>query len=137
MLTVHHTETVNLNIINPLSDHRWDDLVARDPRASAFHQRGWLEALSRTYGYEPFVLTSATAGTRLNDGILLCRVSSWLTGTRFVSLPFADHCEPLLNEGGEPLEFMNWLRAESDRRQLGYVELRPLLASGCGLWLAT
>ncbi len=127
--SVRHAETVNINIINPLSDKRWDDLVARHPRASAFHQRGWLEALARTYGYEPFVLTSASAGQPLSDGIVLCRVSSWITGTRLVSLPFADHCEPLLNGGREPIEFMSWLRAECDRRRWRYVECRPL--PGC------
>jgi len=119
---------VNLNIINPLSDHRWDDLVARHPRASAFHQRGWLEALARTYHYKPFVLTSAPAGKPLNDGIVVCHVASWITGTRLVSLPFADHCDPLLNEGAEVAEFMVWLRAECDRRRCRYIEFRPLLA---------
>ena len=117
---------VNIQVLNPLSDNRWDDLVARHPRASAFHQRGWLQALARTYGYEPFVLTSATVDEPLSDGIVLCRVSSWITGTRLVSLPFADHCEPLLNEDGESLEFMSWLRTECDRRRWGYVEFRPL-----------
>jgi CelD/BcsL family acetyltransferase involved in cellulose biosynthesis len=118
---------VNIHILNPLSDSRWDDLVARHPKASAFHQRGWLEALARTYGYEPLVLTSAPAGEPLENGAVVCRVSSWITGTRLVSLPFADHCESLLNDLGEFQEFMNWLRAECDRQQLRYVELRPLL----------
>ena len=97
--------------------------------ASAFHKRGWLEALTRTYGYESLLLTSAPAGKPLSDGIVLCRVSSWITGTRLVSLPFADHCEPLLNDLDECREFMNWLRAECDRQQWRYVELRPLLAA--------
>jgi GNAT acetyltransferase-like protein len=117
---------VNLKTISPLSDSRWDELVARHPRASVFHERGWLEALSRTYGYEPFLLTSAPAGKPLCDGIVLCRVSSWITGTRLVSLPFADHCELLLNDLSECSEFVNWLRAECDRQQWKYVELRPL-----------
>lgn len=115
-----------VHVTDPLSDRRWDDLVARHPRASAFHQRGWLEALARTYGYEPFVLTSAPPGKPLTDGIVLCRVSSWITGTRLVSLPFADHCEPLLNDRRESLEFMNWLRAECDRQGCKYIEIRPL-----------
>ena len=131
------TETVNINIINPLSDNRWDDLVARHPRASAFHQRGWLEALARTYGYKPLALTSADAGEPLSDGIVLCRVSSWITGTRLVSLPFSDHCEPLLNDPGHFLEFTNWLRAKCDRQRWKYFELRPLLrvhSANCGLY---
>ena len=31
----------------------------------------------------------------LENGFLFCRVESWLTGRRLVSLPFSDHCEPL------------------------------------------
>ncbi len=115
-----------LNIINPLFDRRWDDLVDRHERASVFHRREWLEALTRTYGYEPFALTSAAPSEPLTDGVVLCRVSSWLTGTRWVSLPFSDHCEPLLQGLSDWPHFAEWLRAESDRQKLKYVELRPL-----------
>jgi CelD/BcsL family acetyltransferase involved in cellulose biosynthesis len=121
---------VSIHIINPLLDSRWDDLVARHPRASAFHQRGWLEALARTYGHKPLVLTTASAGEALSNGVVLCHVSSWITGTRLVSLPFTDHCEPLLNEISEYEEVSNWLRAECDRQRWKYVELRPLLQAG-------
>lgn len=117
---------MKLYTTDPLSDRRWDDLVAWHPRASVFHERGWLEALGRTYGYEPFVLTSTPPGKPLSDGMVVCRVSSWITGTRAVSLPFADHCEPLLNGTGECAEFATWLQAECDRQHWKYVELRPL-----------
>jgi hypothetical protein len=115
-----------VKILNPLTDDRWDDLVARHPCASAFHQRGWLEALSRTYGYEPLALTSTAADQPLSDGVVLCRVSSWITGTRLVSLPFADHCDPLLNDIREYRQFMEWLRVARDLQRYKYVELRPL-----------
>jgi hypothetical protein len=108
---------LSIYVTNPLSDSRYDDLAARHPRASAFHQRGWLQALLRAYGYQPFLLTTASAGLPLNDGIVLCCASSWMTGTRLVSLPFADHCEPLLNDSGEFQEFGDWLGAECDRQQ--------------------
>lgn len=128
--------TMSIQVIDPLSDPRWSDLVACHPRASVFHQRGWLEALRRTYGYEPLVLTSATADQPLKDGIVLCRVSSWITGTRLVSLPFSDHCEPLLDGATEGEEFIDYLRAECDLNSWKYVELRPLLnppRTGCSL----
>ncbi|HVS88085.1 MAG TPA: GNAT family N-acetyltransferase [Candidatus Acidoferrum sp.] len=130
-----HTKTVKIHILNPLVDRRWDELVTRHPRSSVFHHRGWLKALARTYGYEPYVLTTASAGEPLENGIAVCRVSSWITGTRLVSLPFSDHCEPLLNNHGELPEFMNWLRAECDLQKWRYVELRPLLADGSGYGL--
>jgi len=100
--------------------------VARHAGASVFHQRGWLEALARTYGYEPFVLTTAPPGEPLENGIAVCRISSWVTGTRLVSLPFSDHCEPLLANLDQLPEFIKWLQAECDLRRWQYVELRPL-----------
>jgi Acetyltransferase (GNAT) domain len=118
-----------LNIIDPLTDPRWDDLVARHPSASAFHRRGWLEALKQTYGYRPFVLTSASPGESLTDGIVACRITSWLTGTRIVSLPFADHCEPLIGDSGERLLLSHRLVEECIRQHCKYMEFRPLLAS--------
>lgn len=115
-----------LHQIDPLSDRRWDDLVASHPRASAFHRRGWLEALALTYGYKPLALTSTPANQPLSDGVVFCEVRSWITGNRLVSLPFSDHCEPLLNETGDFSEFARWIPGEYDRRRWKYVELRPL-----------
>jgi len=100
--------------------------VARHPRASVFHDRGWLEALNRTYGFDPFVLTNTEAGRPLANGLVLCRVSSWITGKRLVSLPFSDHCEPLLTEACELHELVDWLREECDRQGAKYFELRLL-----------
>jgi CelD/BcsL family acetyltransferase involved in cellulose biosynthesis len=117
---------MQLYTIDPLSDSRWDDLAALHPRASVFHQREWLHALASTYDYQPVVLTSAPAGQRLSDGIVFCQVKSWITGSRLVSLPFADHCEPLLNETGDWFELAEWMREECGRHRWKYVELRPL-----------
>lgn len=119
-------KTVNIHRMNPLSDGRWDDLVDHHPNASAFHCRGWLQALARTYGYEPLVLTTAPPGERLANGLVLCRVSSWLTGARLVSLPFTDHCDLLLDNEGDFQEFVNWLWKECWDQRQQYVELRPL-----------
>jgi len=117
-----------LNIIDPLTDTRWDDLVACHPRASAFHRRGWLEALKHTYGYEPLVLTSASAGESLTDGIVACRISSWLTGTRIVSLPFADHCDALFGESSEEFLSSDPLVEKFIGQHCKYLEFRPLRA---------
>jgi len=117
-------------------DSRWDELVARHPNASVFHHRAWLETLNRTYGYEPYVLTSSPFDQPLQNGIVMCRVSSWITGARLVSLPFSDHCEPLLQEGDEAEEFIHWMQDVCDLQKWRYLELRPLSPSfreGSGL----
>jgi CelD/BcsL family acetyltransferase involved in cellulose biosynthesis len=114
-----------MQIIKPLLDARWDELVERHPRSSVFHVRGWLEALHRTYGYEPCAFTNASPNETLKDGVLGCRVSSWITGTRLVSLPFADHCEPLLNSEEDFQESIDYIREKCDELRWRYVEFRP------------
>jgi CelD/BcsL family acetyltransferase involved in cellulose biosynthesis len=118
---------MQIHQFNPLLDARWDDFLARHAHASVFHQSGWLRALEQSYGYEPCVLTNAEPGQPLSDGIVMCRVSSWMTGSRLVSLPFADHCEPLLNGAAEAANLMQRIQAEAHRGLWQYVELRPLI----------
>jgi Acetyltransferase (GNAT) domain len=115
-----------LDIIDPLTDARWDDLVSRNPRATAFHRRGWLAALHETYGYKPFVVTSAAPGKPLEDGYAACRVKSWLTGTRIVSLPFTDHCDPLASDARGERLLLDRLLEEGANGRCSYLEVRPL-----------
>jgi len=118
---------------NPLQDARWQDFVDRHPQGSVFHGLGWLEALSRTYGYEPVVYSTNPPSGELTNGDVLCRVNSWLTGRRLVSLPFTDHCEPLVQDVDDRMSLFRALAAEVDgdssRSRLKYVEIRPLCAN--------
>ena len=83
---------------DPIGDPRWSELLDRHPAASVFHSPGWLNALRQTYGYEPFVVTTST-GPTLENGLVVCRVKGW-TSRRLVSLPFSDHCDPLVDQFG-------------------------------------
>ena len=55
--------------IDALKDSRWAEFIEGHPRACAFHSIGWLKALKVSYGYDPFVLTTAQPGEALKDGI--------------------------------------------------------------------
>jgi hypothetical protein len=115
-----------IHAVNPLADSRWDDLIAHHPKASIFHQRAWLEAFSRTYGYEPVVFTSCPPGTQIKDGLLFCHVKSWLTGNRIVSLPFSDHCEPICDSTSELDSLISGLKTLVHQQRWQYLELRPI-----------
>ncbi len=111
--------------LDPLRDPRWQALVDRHPNASVFHTTAWLEALRQTYGYKPVVFTTSRPTGELANGLLFCRVQSWLTSLRMVSLPFSDHCEPLCNS--EEIEFLSrYLQCELDHQNWKYLEIRPL-----------
>ena len=112
--------------LDPLRDARWSELLDRHPAAGIFHMPEWLEALRRTYGYEPFVLTPSAPGQALSEGLVVCRVKSWLTGHRLVSLPFSDHCEPLVSDAEGLERLLEGLKQEAKRSKYKYIELRPL-----------
>jgi hypothetical protein len=122
---------VNLSILHPLLDSRWDELVVHHPKASAFHQRGWLEALACTYGYEPVVFTTSSPTGDLKNGLVFCRINSWLTGRRLVSLPFSDHCEPLCDSAEEMNFLIRYLHTAIERQEWKYLEVRPTTGNFC------
>jgi len=114
--------------IDPIRDTRWGQFLQRHPYSSIFHTPGWLETLRRTYGYKPFALTTSPPDRQLANGIVLCRVSSWLTGRRIVSLPFSDHCEPLVDHPEDLEDLVRALQQNQEKWKWDYVELRPLRA---------
>ncbi|MDH5669658.1 MAG: GNAT family N-acetyltransferase, partial [Nitrospira sp.] len=110
--------------IDPLRDDRWPDFVARHPKATVFHTRGWLKALQATYGYEPLAFTTSAPSDVLNNAIVCCAVRSWLTGRRLVSLPFSDHCEPLVERSDVMQTLCTHLESVVDQGAWKYIEIR-------------
>ena len=112
--------------IDPTKDARWTQFVERHPRASVFHTVGWLQALQRTYGYEPVAFTTSSPTDDLKNGLVFCHINSWLTGRRLASLPFSDHCEPLCDSAEDVNFLTRYLQTALEHREWKYVELRPI-----------
>jgi hypothetical protein len=112
--------------IDPLSDPRWAALVENHPRSSVFHSTNWLKALETVYGYEPVAVTTCSPGATLTDGFVFCRIKSWLTGRRFVSLPFSDHCDPLVDSPDDLDAMLLHMQRDLDERKWQYIEIRPI-----------
>lgn len=112
--------------LDPTKDARWAELVARHPRASVFHTVGWLKALRHTYGYEPVAFTSSSPAADLKNGLVFCRINSWLTGRRLVSLPFSDHCEPLCDSADDENFLLRQLQTAFECQRWKYIEVRPI-----------
>jgi len=112
--------------VDPIRDPRWLQFLQTHPRASTFHTAGWLEALRRTYGYEPIAYTTSAPSENIRNGLVFCYVHSWLTGRRMVSVPFSDHCEPLFDSGEEFGFVIAALKAELRQQAWKYLELRPI-----------
>ena len=112
--------------VDPLSDGRWPKFLENHPEATIFHTPGWLEALRRTYGYSPIVYTTAPPNAKLTNGIVCCRVRSWLTGSRLVSVPFSDHCQPLVDNEDNFALLIQHMQTSLGAESWRYIEFRPL-----------
>ena len=90
---------MKFEIIDPADDSRWDALLLRSEDHSFFHSSAWAKVLKQSYRFKP-VYFSSFAGDRLAFLMPFMEVSSFITGTRGVSLPFTDQCPPFAPETG-------------------------------------
>ncbi len=111
--------------VDPLGDRRWQRLVERYPYASIFHHVGWLAALKQSYGFEPVAFTTSLPMHDLENGLLFCRIRSWVTGNRIVSLPFSDHCAPLCEPDEKFDSLICHLHTARAGQRWKYLEIRP------------
>jgi hypothetical protein len=120
------TLRVNIFEIDPLQDPRWKSLVESHPSASVFHRAEWLQALKSAYGYKPVALSLCPLHSPLTNAVVFCEIRSPLTGKRIVSLPFSDHCEPLVGSVYEAETLIDSIKSSVSQRNWKYVEMRPM-----------
>ena len=64
----------------------------------------------------------------MTNGIVFCAINSWITGRRLVSLPFADHCEPLFQQDRDLRESLEEIKKDSAAQEWNYIQVRPFSA---------
>lgn len=84
-----------VEILDPCSSDEWMKLVRGHPDAGIFHHPRWLAMLRDTYGYKVFAVC-VREGECITAAIPFADIQSPLTGRRWISLPFSDHCRPLV-----------------------------------------
>jgi hypothetical protein len=70
--------------------------------------------------------TTSSPTDELKNGLVFCRINSWLTGRRLVSLPFSDHCEPLCNSTEELNFLIRYLQTSVEHQNWKYLEVRSV-----------
>src|SRR5258708_2111317 len=93
----HRHQGADLAICH-IDDPGWLRLVNRSHDATAFHIPAWSSAVSATYGFPSFVLAMPGADRWVAAGLPVMEVRDLLGRRALVSLPFTDHCPPLVDE---------------------------------------
>ena len=105
-------------VIDPIEDARWLELLQRAPDASVFHHPAWLRLLGDAYRYAMWAVCVREDG-RLVAGLPVASVASRLTGRRLVALPFSDVVEPVLGGGAPEVREQLLAALDAERRRLG------------------
>ncbi|NMB55058.1 MAG: GNAT family N-acetyltransferase [Leptolinea sp.] len=124
-LTDHkeRNEPVELERISPF-DPAWLRFIETRPDAMIFHHPFWMKNLEDTYDYKAFVLVVEGKDQTIQAGVPMMQVDSFLTGRRWVSLPFSDWCAPLFLHDEALEELTDGLIELSETNGVPGMELR-------------
>lgn len=119
-----HTRAKNiqLRIVNPDQDKRWNEFVIHNPKGTIYHHSDWGKVLQSTYNHK--IIHVALENTLTGDfegATPFMLVKSKLTGNRLVSLPFTSYCDPLAEKDNFKIILNFILENYSD---LSYIEVK-------------
>ena len=87
---------LTLNRTNPLIHPRWNDILLASEDYSIFHTSNWAQVLNESYRCQPYYFT-LIEGDKFAVLVPVMELTSWITGTRGICLPFSDYCYPLVD----------------------------------------
>jgi CelD/BcsL family acetyltransferase involved in cellulose biosynthesis len=117
------TKTMQIKIIDPTIDRRWDEFVDRQKNSTIFHTSAWARVIKDSYNYAPRYYVIEDEAGRLRAAIPFYLIRSILTGKRLVCLPFSDYCCPL-GEDADVVLILNSAKKEIDSGAASYLEIR-------------
>jgi CelD/BcsL family acetyltransferase involved in cellulose biosynthesis len=93
---LRHRETANVVHVDTRHDPRWRRFVASRP-SDVFHSPAWHAVLHDSYALATVGHLLVDADGVARGGLATCHLDD-LKGERLVSLPFSDHCDPLVDD---------------------------------------
>lgn len=113
--------------IFPPTDDRWLAFLRKYPQANIFHHPAWSELLAECYGFHPFIFTICDKNGEIQAGLPVMEIKNRITGCRWVSLPFTDHCSPLHSNDAILDCLVNGLLDQASANGIRKLELRGKL----------
>ena len=112
-----------ITTINPIDYPNWDDLI-KDTESDIFSNTvAWAKTLFETYGYKPIYFT-VFENNRIATLLPVIEVKSILTGSRGVSLPFTDYCNPIIDDEKQFYDLFHYIDTFGKKRGWEYFEIR-------------
>jgi CelD/BcsL family acetyltransferase involved in cellulose biosynthesis len=107
-----------------INSPEWFAFIEAHPDSTIFHHPAWGGLIVECYGYKPFILAKLNELGQVDVGIPFMDVNSRMTGHRWVSLPFSDHCTPLFRDRRSLDAMVEFLMSQYKQKAIPRVEIR-------------
>jgi lipid II:glycine glycyltransferase (peptidoglycan interpeptide bridge formation enzyme) len=114
---------MDVSIINPILDERWDNFVNEQPDSTIFHHSAWAKVLRDRYGGEPVYFIEENNKRQIAAGIPFFCTRSLPIGKRLVSLPCSEYCYPL-GPSDSISRLLDVAKEEVLSKKVSFVEIR-------------
>ena len=118
-------------------DADWQTFLAGRPDANIFHHPAWSQLLQDAYNMRPFVITLRDDKGDIMAGLPAMEMRRFLSGNRWVSLPFSDHCTPVSCCPLALSSLTEQLDAKSRAHEIPRLELRWSQPQAAGEYVLT
>jgi lipid II:glycine glycyltransferase (peptidoglycan interpeptide bridge formation enzyme) len=115
---------LNIILVDPVSDKRWDKFVMDHPEGTIFHHSSWAKVLQDRYNTSPTYYAIENSPGEITAIAPFFLVSSPLGKRRLVCLPCSEYCFPLTYAPGDLEKLINRAEEEVQDKNLSYLEIR-------------
>jgi CelD/BcsL family acetyltransferase involved in cellulose biosynthesis len=124
--------TPSVHWLGSADDAEWDEFVNRHPLGLVYHLSAWRKVLEEAFPHirgQFLVLRDGHDG-RIQAGLPVYTVKSWLLGNSVSSVPFASFCDPLISSAEEFLLLLPELKSLHQRSHSRRLEVRTNKLAG-------
>lgn len=107
--------------LNPIEIKNWNQMILRTGQSSIFHTCEWASVLINSFKYSPNYI-GLIDNSEISLVVPLFGINSIITGRRAISLPFSDHCDPILSAGTNVDELIEFLIDYAKRFHWKYID---------------
>ena len=122
---------IKIELIDPINNPEWIEFLESQENATIFHHPAWLKILCQQYGYGIFSACVYEHG-KIASGLALCSARGISGRKRLLSLPFTDHCEPLVKNITHLTALTDYLKSRVAQKKTGSIEIRSKLPEDSG-----
>lgn len=96
--------------------------------ATIFHHPAWINLVADFYSYHTFVAVMQDDYGNIVAGIPVIETTSWISGHRWISLPFTDHCKVLGVDDTSTLDLIKYF-AQQYQNGVREIEIRSKVSN--------